>query len=75
MVSAQRRCRSVELTRNPKKGGRQMIPLAALVVPPIVITIVEAAAVAAAGTVAVRVTEKAMKAFESDEHEGDEEEN
>ena len=48
-----------------------MIPLAALVVP----VIVKMMAEAAAGTVAVHVTEKAVRAFESDEDEGDEEEN
>lgn len=52
-----------------------MIPLAALVVPVIGKMMAEAAAVAAAGTVAVHVTEKAVRAFESDEGEGDEEEN
>ena len=65
-----------EQTRqHPKFQNPSLRAISGLVVPPIVITIVEAAAVAAAGTVAVRVTEKAMKAFESDEHEGDEEEN
>ena len=47
-----------------------MGPLAALVVPVIVKKMAETAALAVATTVAIYVTEKAMRAFESDENEG-----
>ena len=79
MVSAQRRCRSVELTRNPENGEDKMGPLLELAVPPIVKGLAKAAtaivAVTVLQTVTNHVTEKAMRAFESDEGEGDEEEN